>query len=45
MNKTSSLLRDLLNESFDNIHIDDKKMYDEARAYIPQHFSRAGKDR
>ncbi|HNG40259.1 MAG TPA: ribonuclease E/G, partial [Cyclobacteriaceae bacterium] len=25
---------DLLNESFDNIHIDDKKMYDEARAYI-----------
>src|SRR5690606_28603090 len=34
LNKTSSLLRDLLNESFDNIHIDDKKMYDEARTYI-----------
>lgn len=34
LNKTSSLLHDLLNESFDNIHIDDKKMYDEARAYI-----------
>ncbi|MCU0356003.1 MAG: Rne/Rng family ribonuclease [Cyclobacteriaceae bacterium] len=34
MNKTSSLLRDLLNDSFDNIHVDDKKMYDEARAYI-----------
>ncbi|MFZ2906722.1 MAG: Rne/Rng family ribonuclease [Cyclobacteriaceae bacterium] len=34
LNKTSSLLRDLLNESFDNIHIDDKKIYDEARAYI-----------
>jgi ribonuclease G len=34
LNKTSSLLRDLLNESFDNIHVDDKKIYDEARAYI-----------
>jgi ribonuclease G len=34
LNKTSSLLRDLLNESFDNIHVDDKKMYDEARTYI-----------
>jgi ribonuclease G len=34
LNKTSSLLRDLLNESFDNIHVDDKKTYDEARAYI-----------
>jgi ribonuclease G len=34
LNKTSSLLRDLLNESFDNIHIDDKKMYEEAKAYI-----------
>jgi len=34
LNKTSSLLRDLLNESFDNIVLDDKKMYDEAKAYI-----------
>jgi ribonuclease G len=34
LNKTSSLLRDLLNESFDNVHIDDKKMFDEAKAYI-----------
>jgi ribonuclease G len=34
LNKTSSLLRDLLNESFDNIHVDDKKIYDEARAYV-----------
>ncbi|MBL7844058.1 MAG: Rne/Rng family ribonuclease [Cyclobacteriaceae bacterium] len=34
LNKTSSLLRDLLNESFDNIHVDDKKIYEEARAYI-----------
>ncbi len=34
LDKTSSLLRDLLNESFDNVHVDDKKMYDEVRAYI-----------
>src|SRR5690606_13668969 len=34
LNKTSSLLRDLLNESFDNIHVDDKKIYEEAKAYI-----------
>ncbi len=34
LNKTSSLLRDLLNESFDNIHVDDKKIYEEARAYV-----------
>lgn len=34
LNKTSSLLRDLLNESFDNIHVDDKKIYDEAKSYI-----------
>jgi ribonuclease G len=34
LNKTSTLLRDLLNESFDNIHVDDKKIYEEARAYI-----------
>ena len=34
LDKTSSLLRDLLNESFDNLHVDDKKMYDEVKAYI-----------
>ncbi|MCU0397378.1 MAG: Rne/Rng family ribonuclease [Cyclobacteriaceae bacterium] len=34
LNKTSSLLRDLLNESFDNIHVDDKTIYEEAKAYI-----------
>jgi ribonuclease G len=34
MNKTSVLLRDLLNESFDNIHVDDKKVYDEVRTFI-----------
>ena len=34
LDKTSSLLRDLLNESFDNVHVDDKKMYDETKAYI-----------
>jgi ribonuclease G len=34
LDKTSSILRDLLNESFDNVVVDDKKMYDEVRAYI-----------
>ncbi len=34
ISKTSVLLRDLLNESFDNIQIDDKKTYDEVKAYI-----------
>jgi len=34
LDKTSSLLRDLLNESFDNVHVDDKKMYEEVKAYI-----------
>jgi ribonuclease G len=34
LNKTSSLVRDLLNESFDNIHVDDKKIYEEIRTYI-----------
>jgi ribonuclease G len=34
INKTSSLLRDLLNESFDNIHVDDKKVFDEVKGYI-----------
>jgi len=34
LNKTSSILRDLLNESFDNIQVDDKKIYEEIRTYI-----------
>lgn len=34
ISKTSALLRDLLNESFDSIQIDDKKIYDEIKSYI-----------
>lgn len=34
LSKTSSLLRDLLNESFDNVHVDDKKIYEEVKSYI-----------
>jgi ribonuclease G len=34
LSKTSSILRDLLNESFDNVHVDDKKIFEEAKAYI-----------
>lgn len=34
LDKTSSLLRDMLNESFDNVHVDDKKIYEDAKAYI-----------
>ena len=34
INKTSSLLRDLLNESFDNVTVDDKKIFEEIKAYI-----------
>jgi len=34
LNRTSSLLRDMLNESFDNIHIDDKKLFEDVKAYI-----------
>ena len=34
MSKASALLRDLLNESFDNIVIDDKDIYDEVKTYI-----------
>lgn len=34
ISKTSSLLRDLLNESFDNVHVDDKKIFDEVKGYI-----------
>ncbi len=34
LSKTSSILRDLLNESFDNIQVDDKKIYEEVKTYI-----------
>ncbi len=34
LDKTSSFLRDMLNESFDNIHVDDKKIFDDAKVYI-----------
>ncbi len=32
--KASTILRDVLNESFDNIHIDDKDIYEEVKNYI-----------
>lgn len=34
ISKASSLLRDVLNESFDSIYIDDKPIYDEVKTYI-----------
>lgn len=34
MSRTSSLLRDVLNESFDSIVVDDKKIYEEVKSYI-----------
>jgi ribonuclease G len=34
LDKTSSLLRDMLNESFDNVHVDDKKIYEDVKNYI-----------
>ncbi len=34
MSKASALLRDVLNESFDNIFIDDKEIYQEVKDYI-----------
>jgi ribonuclease G len=34
LSKTSSVLRDVLNESFDNVHVDDKKIFDEVKSYI-----------
>ncbi|MDI9355868.1 MAG: Rne/Rng family ribonuclease [Chitinophagaceae bacterium] len=34
MNRTTSVLRDILNESFDAIHIDNKNMYTEVKNYI-----------
>jgi ribonuclease G len=33
INRASSILRDMLNESFDNIVVDDKKAYDEIKQY------------
>jgi len=38
LSKTSSILRDVLNESFDNIHVDDKKIFEEVKSYI-QHIA------
>ena len=34
MGKASTILRDVLNSSFDNIHIDDQEIYDEVKNYI-----------
>lgn len=34
MNRANSILRDMLNEGFDNIHVDDKDLHDEIRDYI-----------
>ncbi|MBX2915531.1 MAG: Rne/Rng family ribonuclease [Cyclobacteriaceae bacterium] len=34
LSKTSSVLRDVLNESFDNVHVDDKKIFEEVKGYI-----------
>ncbi len=34
ISKTSSILRDLLNESFDNIQVDDKKIFEDVKSYI-----------
>ena len=34
MNRTSSILRDMLNESFDSITIDSKEVYEETRSFI-----------
>jgi ribonuclease G len=34
MSRASSILRDMLNESFDSITVDDKDIYDEIKSYI-----------
>ncbi|MGF1639052.1 MAG: ribonuclease E/G [Cyclobacteriaceae bacterium] len=36
MSRVSSLLRDVLNESYDSVIVDDKQIYDEVRTYIQQ---------
>ncbi|HNW97452.1 MAG TPA: Rne/Rng family ribonuclease [Bacteroidales bacterium] len=34
LNRTSAILRDLLNESFNNIHVNDQRLFDEIRNYV-----------
>ena len=34
LNRTSTILRDLLNSSFNSINVNDQKLYDEIKAYI-----------
>jgi len=34
LDRTSAILRDLLNESFNNIHVNDQEMFEEIRNYI-----------
>ncbi|MDD2964726.1 MAG: Rne/Rng family ribonuclease [Bacteroidales bacterium] len=34
LDRTSAILRDLLNESFNNIHLNDQTLYDEIRSFI-----------
>jgi ribonuclease G len=34
MNRASSIIRDMLNESFDSITVDSKEVYDDIKAYI-----------
>lgn len=34
LDRTSAILRDLLNESFNNVHVNDVSLYDEIRNYI-----------
>ncbi len=34
MNRANSILRDVLNESFDSIVVDDKELYEEVRSYV-----------
>jgi ribonuclease G len=36
LGRASALVRDLLNESFDSISVDDRAMYDEIKSYIKQ---------
>lgn len=36
INRTSAMIRDLVNESFDSITIDDKELYEQASTYIQQ---------
>ena len=36
-NKTTSLLRDILNSSFDNIIIDEKKLFNEVKEYVKKY--------